>query len=145
MIGAFIHIFKLTAMQKVKHQLVFREDDFEMLTACLNDGRRASAFGPQIVEALQADFKKAKLVKKDEFPTDVVRLNSKVIVKDVNNDKTMEIIVVMPEDADIKQRKISVMNPVGVALIGFRQGQQVAWQVPTGQKKFTIMEVINQD
>lgn len=132
-------------MQKVKHQLVFREDDYEMLTACLSDGARASAFGPQIVEALQADFKKAKLVSKDQFPADVVRLNSKVIVKDVNNDKTMEIIVVMPEDADIKQRKISVMNPVGVALIGFRQGQQVAWQVPTGQKKFTIMEVINQD
>ncbi|WP_343704290.1 GreA/GreB family elongation factor [Chitinophaga sp.] len=132
-------------MQKVKHQLVFREDDYEMLTACLNDGVRASAFGPQVVESLLADFKKAKLVKKDEFPADVVRLNSKVVVKDTNNNKTMEIIVVMPEEADIKQRKISVMNPVGVALIGFRQGQQVMWQVPTGQKKFTIMEVINQE
>ncbi|RPE08638.1 transcription elongation factor GreAB [Chitinophaga lutea] len=132
-------------MQKVNHQLVFREDDYEMLTACLNDGQRASTFGPQVVEALQADFRKAKLVSKEQFPADVVRLNSKVIVKDLHNDKTMEIIVVMPDSADIKQRKISVMNPVGAALIGFRQGQQVMWQVPTGQKKFTIMEVINQE
>ncbi len=132
-------------MQNVNRQLVFREDDVEMLTACLSDGQRASAFGPQVVEALQADLKKGKLVSKDQFPADVVRLNSKVIVKDAHNDKTMEIIVVMPESADIKQRKISVMNPVGAALIGFRQGQQVTWQVPTGQKNFTIMEVINHE
>ncbi|MGX5818790.1 GreA/GreB family elongation factor [Chitinophaga lutea] len=130
-------------MQKVKHQLVFRKDDYEVLTACLNDGARISAFGPQVVESLLADFKKAKLVSPEQFPADVVRLNSKVIVQEQHKDKTMEIIVVMPEDADIKQRKISVMNPVGVALIGFPAGAQVSWAVPSGQKTFTIKEVIN--
>lgn len=131
-------------MQKVKHQLVFREDDYEMLTACLNDAQRESAFGPQEIAALKADFKKGKLVSKDEFPEDVVRLNSKVKVKEVGNSRVMELVVVMPEEADIKQRKISVMAPVGVALIGFREGQEVMWQVPSGKKKFTIMEVANE-
>src|SRR5882672_1952378 len=131
-------------MQKVKHQLVFREDDYEMLTACLNDGQRESAFGPQVIETLKADFKKGKLVSREEFPEDVVRLNSKVKVKEATNDKVMELILVMPDEADIKQRKISVMAPVGIALIGFREGQQVMWQAPSGKKTFTIMEVVNE-
>ncbi|MRG44943.1 transcription elongation factor GreAB [Chitinophaga sp. SYP-B3965] len=131
-------------MQKVKHQLVFREDDYEMLTACLNDAQRESAFGPQEVATLKADFKRGKLVSREDFPEDVVALNSRVKVKDTGNDKVMELVVVMPEEADIKQRKISVMGPVGVALIGFREGQEVMWQVPAGKKVFTILKVENQ-
>lgn len=132
-------------MQKVKHQLVFREDDYEMLTACLNDAQRESAFGPQVIETLKADFKKGKLVSKEQFPEDAVRLNSKVKVKEAGNNKIMELVLVMPEEADIKQRKISVMAPVGVALIGFREGQEVMWQAPSGKKTFTIMKVENED
>src|SRR5687768_14909306 len=114
-------------MQKVKHQLVFREDDYEMLTACLNDAQRESAFGSHVTATLKADFKKGKLVSREDFPGDVVRLNSKVKVKDTGNNKVMELVLVMPDEADIKQRKISVMGPVGVALIGFREGQEVTW------------------
>ncbi|RPD41981.1 GreA/GreB family elongation factor [Chitinophaga barathri] len=130
-------------MQKTKHQLVFRKDDFEILQACLQEDERVSAFTPEVVESLLADFRKAKLVSKDEFPADVVRLNSRVIVQETNKSKEMELTVVMPEEADIKQRKISVMAPVGVALIGFREGQEVMWPVPGGQKKFRIKTVIN--
>ena len=52
-------------------------------------------------------------------------------------------MLVTPDKADIKQRRISVMAPIGTALIGFRQGEKVKWQVPAGKKTFTIMEVIN--
>ncbi|WP_315818658.1 GreA/GreB family elongation factor [Paraflavitalea speifideaquila] len=44
----------------------------------------------------------------------------------------------------MKARKVSVVAPVGAALIGFRQGQKVSWQVPAGKKTFTILEVINE-
>jgi regulator of nucleoside diphosphate kinase len=130
-------------MQKTNMQPVFRKDDFEILQARLQDDQRASTFTPDVVESLMADFRKGKLVSKEEFPADVVRLNSRVIVQEANKDKEMELTVVMPEEADIKQRKISVMAPVGVALIGFRQGQEVMWPVPGGRKKFRIKEVIN--
>jgi len=53
-------------------------------------------------------------------------------------------MLVMPGAADIRQRKISIMAPIGTALLGFRQGQVVRWQVPSGRKKFTIVEVANQ-
>lgn len=132
-------------MQKAKHQLVFREDDYEMLTACLNDAQRESAIGAHVMATLKADFKNGKLVSREEFPADVVRLNSKVKLKEAGNNKVMELVVVMPDEADIKQRKISVMAPAGVALIGFREGQEVMWQVPSGKKTFTIVEVENRE
>ncbi len=55
----------------------------------------------------------------------------------------MEFMLVTPDKADIKDKKISVMAPIGTALIGFREGQQVKWRVPAGHKTFTIVEVIN--
>ena len=90
------------------------------------------------------ELQKAKLVSPDKFPEDTVRLNSKVKVKEDHNDRILEFILVTPDKADIKERKISIMAPIGTALIGFRQGQKVKWQVPSGKKTFTIMEVSNQ-
>ena len=52
-------------------------------------------------------------------------------------------MIVLPDKADIKERKISIMSPIGTALIGFRQGENVKWQVPSGKKTFTILEVNN--
>ena len=56
----------------------------------------------------------------------------------------MELMLVTPDKADIKEKRISVMAPIGTALIGFRKGQKVKWQVPAGKKTFTILEVINE-
>ncbi|GEP97243.1 nucleoside diphosphate kinase regulator [Chitinophaga cymbidii] len=129
-------------MKKAAPTLVLRNDDHEILTSYLSSQELS---GNHSIEALQAELKKAKLVSKEEFPEDAIRLNSRVKVKDANNGKEMELMVVMPDDADIKQRKISVTAPVGIALIGFRKGQKVGWQVPAGMKTFTITDVVNQD
>ena len=127
-------------MQKVKEQLVLCKDDYEILVSHLRNSR--GAFDQQNIEELQAEMKKAKLVAKEKFPEDVVRLNSKVRVKE-SNGKEMELMLVTPDKADIKERKISIMAPIGTALIGFRRGQTVKWQVPAGTKTFTIMDVEN--
>lgn len=131
-------------MEKLRKQLILRKDDYETLMACLRNSQGRAAFDRQNIEDLETELKKAKLVHKDEFPTDVVRLNSIVKVKEENRDKEIELMLVTPDKADIKQRKISVMAPIGTALIGFQKGQKVQWQVPSGNKTFTIMEVINQ-
>lgn len=128
-------------MQKVKEQLVLCKEDYDILISCLRSAQ--GTFDQQNIEELQAEIKKAKLVSSDNFPQDVVRLNSKVRVKEEANGKVMELMLVTPDKADIKERKISIMAPIGTALIGFRSGQKVNWQVPAGKKTFTIMEVIN--
>ena len=131
-------------MQKINNQLVLRKDDYKLLISYLNGGSSKVAFDRRNAEGLQAELKKAKLVNKDDFPEDVVRLNSKVRIKAQDKDEVMELMLVTPDKADIKEKRISIMAPIGTALIGFRQGQKVKWQVPAGKRTFTILEVFNE-
>ena len=109
----------------------------------LKQGLARDKFGRQEVEDLEAELKKATLVTTEELSPDIVRLNSTVTIKAEKDPKVMEVTVVVPEKADIKQRKISIMSPIGTALLGFRKGEKVRWKVPAGKKTFTILEVKN--
>jgi len=130
-------------MKKINNQLVVMKDDYNLLKTYLNNRSGKTTFDRQNAEDLLAELKKAKLVSKDEFPANVVRLNSTVRIKPEDKDYVMELMIVTPDKADIKERKISIMSPIGTALIGFRQGENVRWQVPSGKKTFTILEVNN--
>lgn len=130
-------------MKQLNNQLVLRKDDYKLLISYLNGRHGKTAFDRRNAEDLHAELKKAKLVNKDDFPVDVVRLNSTVRIKAEGKDEIMELMLVTPDKADIKERKVSIMAPIGTALIGFRKGQKVRWQVPAGKKTFTIMDVIN--
>lgn len=132
-------------MRKTKNSLVVRKDDYDVLVSCIRGGYYGSSSDRSSIEELQAELKKATLVEKNEFPPDVVRLNSKVRIMEEQNEKVMEVMVVTPDKANIRERKISVLAPIGTALIGFRKGQKVAWQVPAGRKTFTIVDVIPEE
>ena len=130
-------------MSNETNQLVLRNDDYEVLLSYLNKGQGRMGFDRRNAEELRNELKKARLVDKEKFPRDVVRLNSKVRIKADNKNEIMDLILVTPDKANIKENKISIMAPIGTALIGFRQGQKVKWQMPSGKKSFTILEVIN--
>ena len=130
-------------MEKLKQQLILTRDDYKLLKSYLSGRGQRTSFDRKNVEGLQAELKKAKLVSSDEIPENIVRLNSRVKIKAESSDKIMELKLVTPDKADIKNRQVSVMSPVGTALIGFRQGEKVKWQVPGGKTTFTILEVVN--
>lgn len=132
-------------MQDVKEQLILIKEDYDTLMNYLRGGTGSTAFDQHNKEELETELKRAKLVSREACPKDVVRLNSTVTVKEEKDKKLMQLTLVTPNRADIKQRRISVLSPIGTALIGFRKGQQVEWQVPSGKKIFTIMEVENTD
>ena len=132
-------------MRKIKNEPVLRKDDYNVLIAYLHGAKPKTAFDRVNADALQAELKKAKLVDEADFPGDVVRINSTVHVRSEKNDHVMHITVVTPEKANIKENKISVMAPLGTALLGFRKGQRVKWRVPAGERIFEILEVINED
>ncbi|HEX6915136.1 MAG TPA: GreA/GreB family elongation factor [Chitinophagaceae bacterium] len=115
--------------------------DYGILMQYLSGGQAKSLYNRFNVEELLAEIKRANLVDHDQLPEDVVRLNSTVRVHDKDEDKVIELTLVAPKLANIKEKKISVMSPVGIALIGSRKGQRVGWRVPLGEKHFTILEV----
>ena len=131
-------------MQKITSQLLLSKDDYSLLRSYLNGGFEKSAFDRRNAEDLKAELKQAKLVNKNDFPLDVVRLNSKVRIKADDKEEIMEFMLVTPDKANIKENRISVMAPIGIALLGFRKGQKVKWQVPAGKRTFTILDVMNE-
>ena len=131
-------------MKKLNNQLVLTNDDYKLLTSYPDGMWGKTAFDQKNSEDLKAELKKAKIVDKENFPLDVVRLNSNVTIKEEDKNELMELILVTPEKANIKEKKISVLAPIGTALLGFRQGHQIKWQVPSGKKTFTILHVTNQ-
>lgn len=131
-------------MQKLNKQLVITRDDYHILTSILNASWAKTQFDRKNTEELRAELKRAKLVNIDDFPQDIVRLNSKVTIKAEDKNEIIELTLVTPDKANIKEKKISILAPIGTALIGFSRGQKVNWQVPAGKKTFTILEVVNQ-
>lgn len=131
-------------MVTTKEQLVLRKADYDLLISYLRGGRNSAAFDRRNAEEMEEELKKAKLVPAELFPEDVVGLNSRVTIKDEDRNAVMQYELVIPEKADIKAKRISIMAPLGTALLGFRKGRKVTWQFPAGTKTFTIMDVENQ-
>lgn len=123
--------------------VILLKNDFEILNGYVKNLQGMQVNEKDNFRKLSEEIKKAQIVDEEDFPTDVVRLNSQVIIKDLQTKRDMTITVVLPQKADIKQRKVSVLAPIGTALIGFRKGQKVSWEVPSGKKDFKIVEVNN--
>ena len=131
-------------MKKIKEQLIIEKKDYEIIKAYLQKEYLAiNSFSKQDAEYLKAEILKAKIVNKEELPADVVRLNSIVTIQDEKEKKQMQLKLVTPEKANIRQKMISILAPIGTALIGFRKGQKISWRVPAGKKVFTILDVAN--
>lgn len=93
------------------------------------------------VSQLQHEIKSAQIVSDDTITEYVIQLNSRFEVVELNSDRRMNFQLVLPHQADLKQNKISILSPLGVALIGFRKGMTVEWVLPGGLKKLQINHV----
>lgn len=82
---------------------------------------------PEVGERLMEEIARAKLVAPDKLRTDVVTIGSEVTYRDLTTDRLQTVIVVYPEDADIDQHRISVLTPIGVALLGLTAGATISW------------------
>lgn len=131
-------------MKNIKSRLLIAKEDYHVIMSHIKKGVRAITFNRRDAEQLEAEIKRAEVVESNQLPKDVVRLNSIVTIKEENENKLLEVMVVCPEKADIRKKWISFMSPIGTALLGFRKGAQVKWKVPSGKKTFIILEVQNQ-
>lgn len=125
------------------NQVILLKKDFNVLNEYVKNLHGMQVNEKENFMKLSQELGKARLVNDDELPSDTVRIDSKVVIRDIENKRDMTITIVMPQNADIKQKRVSVLAPIGTALIGFRKGQKVSWQVPAGTKTFTIMDVDN--
>ncbi len=76
-----------------------------------------------------------------DIPRDVVTMNSRVTVRDMDTGERSVYTLVYPEKADYREGRISVLAPIGSAMLGYRAGDVVEWEVPKGIKRISIEEI----
>lgn len=84
-------------------------------------------------DLLRAELSRANVLEPDEMPGDVVTMNSTATVADETSGETRELSLVYPRDADGSANRISILAPVGSAMLGLRVGQSIDWKVPGGR------------
>jgi regulator of nucleoside diphosphate kinase len=94
-------------------------------------------------QALVDELAKADIVEASEVPADVITMNSHVRFEDEDGG-TQEYWLVFPEDADINTNKISVLSPIGCALLGYGIGDTIELKTPSGTRKLKVTEILSQ-
>ncbi len=86
------------------------------------------------VDSLRAELERASILDPKEMPADVVTMNSTVKVVDEDSGEEHELTLVYPREADGDPGKVSVLAPVGSAILGLRVGATIRWPMPGGRQ-----------
>lgn len=98
----------------------------------------------QYLEKLNDELDRAEIVRPEDVPTDVITMNSTFSLHDLDSGEDAVYTLVFPANADSVKNKISILAPVGTAVLGYRVGDTVEWEVPAGLKRFRVEKVLYQ-
>ncbi|HYH00462.1 MAG TPA: nucleoside diphosphate kinase regulator [Terriglobales bacterium] len=130
-------------MKRNKRTLVVTYEDMERLRSLLEATRKFHR-DREYLAALEEELERAETVPAMSVPRDVVTMNSTVRVKDVESGKETTYTLVFPRDADFTRNRVSVLAPIGTALLGYRAGDVVEWRMPSGVRHLRIEDVVYQ-
>lgn len=93
---------------------------------------------------LRSELDHARVVEPEEIPGDVITMNSKARLRDLDDQEEMTFTLVFPEHASIDHDRISVVAPIGTAMLGQREGDEFEWEVPAGRVRLKVIKVLYQ-
>jgi regulator of nucleoside diphosphate kinase len=125
----------MSAAEKVR----FTETDYEAIEAIVGKYPQSGQ-----AEFLDGELSRAEILPAGEMPSNVVTLNSRARILDEQTRKEREITIV-PPDAPPGEGKVSVLAPLGAAVIGLSEGQVIEWPMPSGEnRRFRVIRVLSQ-
>jgi regulator of nucleoside diphosphate kinase len=129
----------MTRESRAKPTIILAAEDYERLSALAHAARKRM---PELADELADEIGRARVLTKGKHPQHIVCMNSEVEFCDDTTGKVQTVTLVYPEEADISQRKVSVLTPVGTALIGLQTGHSITWETPNGElRQLTIVAV----
>lgn len=127
-------------MTKLPEKIYITERDQERLERMVT-----SAGNTPNIMRLREELDRAIVVSSEEIPPNVVTMNSRVLFKELETGEESEITLVYPSDADVDRQRISILAPVGAALLGLSVGDDIQWPLPSGKTRtFKIISVLFQ-
>jgi regulator of nucleoside diphosphate kinase len=120
------------------HPIFVTEIDARRLRGLLGAHSEASLRDQGHLRELKSELERAMVLDEADVPRDVIRMHSRVRVLDLANGERKEYVLVFPAEADISAQRISVLAPLGTALLGYREGDEVEWEMPGGLRRLRI-------
>lgn len=130
---------RLATEIRSKPPITLSTDDYMRLSTLAHAARKRM---PDLAADLADEIGRADVLANSTPPEHIVCMNCEVEFRDETTGKIQKITLVYPEDADISKRKVSVLTPVGTALIGLREGHSMTWETPSGEvRQLTVLTV----
>lgn len=130
----------------VKEAAIFiTKNDREQLRNLIEVAReRGNGTDGEYLNKLEEELDRAKLIKPQSVPPDLITMRSKVRLKDLSTGKKVVYALVFPTEANFNEAKISILAPVGTAMLGYRRGDVIEWEVPSGVRKLKVEKILYQ-
>lgn len=119
-------------------QLIIQQKELDLLNTHLLHSDLSEYNKTKLLEELRS----ARIV--EQLPEDVVGLKSVVEIRDKVSGQKFTFQIVLPAEANVRNNKISVFAPIGIALLGYRTGTKIQWEMPSGIRAFLILSVRQQ-
>jgi regulator of nucleoside diphosphate kinase len=124
---------------ELRPPITLSAQDHERLSSL---ARAAANSMPGLASMLTEELERARVIAKQQCPAHTVCMGCEVEFRDDTTAKVQTVRLVYPEEADISQGKISVLTPVGTALIGLREGHSITWETYMGDpRRLTVLQV----
>lgn len=125
-------------------KVTITKNDYTRIYKAITDAKNSKTINSNEAEKLLSELSKAEIVPSEKIDKDVVTMNSEVKLFFENTQKKQSFKIVYPQDANLKENKISIFSPIATALIGYKIGDEIEWIVPGGMTKIKIVDLIYQ-
>lgn len=125
-------------------QIWMTTHDMERLSRLIEGVKAAESKKKPYLKQLEQELDRAKMVDPKSIPGDVITMNSVVRIRDLESGEAMQYSLVFPSDARIEEGRISILSALGTALIGYRVGDAIEWEMPSGLKHWKVEEILYQ-
>jgi regulator of nucleoside diphosphate kinase len=123
----------------IKPRIILTADDHERLSVLAN---AAANTVPEVAAELSEELDRAHVLPKGRHPVDTVCMGCAVDFRDDMTGRVQTVTLVYPQEADISKGRISVLTPIGTALIGLTVGKSIDWVTRAGEsKRLTVLQV----
>lgn len=122
-------------------KIIITQADYGRLRRIIDASRELLPKDGEHLDALERELDGAIVARSLEVPRELVTMNSRVRVLDLSSGRELRYQIVFPGEADVFRKRISVLAPIGMALLGRAADEIVEWEVPSGTRRLLILEV----
>jgi len=134
----------MTKQIKKQTAIHITKSDYERLSALIEKTREGDRMDRENLKKLEAELDRAEIVDAKDISKKVITMRSRVRLKDLVSGEANTYSLVFPSEADFSQGKISVLAPIGTAILGYKSGDTIEWPVPSGVRKLKIDKILYQ-